>query len=76
MWLVSTRHKVLTSFVVVVSSSAVTNVTIIGVRELVNSLHSLNIITVAYLSTTNGIPSVYQEKELLPEIALTSKDLI
>ena len=42
--------------------SAVSSVTLVGVRCLWNSLHSLLIMDVAELSTTNGIPSVSQEK--------------
>ena len=42
--------------------SAVSSVTLVGVRCLWNSLHSLLIMDFAELSTTNGIPSVSQVK--------------
>ena len=74
--LVSTRRKSPTSFFVAVRLSAVANVTIIGVSGPVNSLCSLHIIAVAELTTINGIPSVSQEKALLPELALAAKALI
>ena len=58
MSLVSTGCKAPTSFVVVVRTSVVAKVTLIGVGTAVNSLCSLHIIAVAELSTTNGIPSL------------------
>ena len=73
---VSTRRKSPTSFVVVVTPSAVAKVTLVGVSGPVNSLCSLYILAVAELSTTNGIPSMSQEMVLSPELALAAKDLI
>ena len=74
--LVSTRCKAPTSFVVVVRPSAVAKVMIVEVSKPWNILCLLHIIAIAKLSTTNGIPSVSQEKALSPELALAAKVLI
>ena len=59
---VRTKRQIPTSWVLVLTQSAVSSVTLVGVRCLWNSLRSLLMMAVAELSTTNGIPSVSQEK--------------
>ena len=71
--LISTRRTAPTSFVVVVRPSAVANITFVGVSGPVNSLRSFHNIAVSELSTTNGIPSLSQEKLMLPELALDER---
>ena len=60
--LVRTKRQIRTSWVLVLTLSAVSSVTIVGVRFPWNSLRSLLMMDVAELSTKKGIPFVSQEK--------------
>ena len=53
-----------TNLVVVESPSAVSRVTLVGFKGPTNSLRTLQIIPVAELSITKGMPSVSQENAL------------
>ena len=56
---VRTKRQIPTSWVLVLTLSAVSSVTLVGVRCPWNSMCSLLMMAVAELSMTSGIPSVF-----------------